>query len=36
MEGVFTEEAREMGIPVTIIPQEKDGIYLYSVKLRNL
>jgi len=23
MEGVFTEEAREMGIPVTIIPQEK-------------
>ena len=23
MEGVFTEEARELGIPVTIIPQEK-------------
>jgi Glycosyltransferase len=23
MEGIFTEEARDMGIPVTIIPQEK-------------
>lgn len=23
MEGVFTEEAREMGIPITVIPQEK-------------
>ena len=23
MEGIFTEEARELGIPVTIIPQTK-------------
>ena len=36
MEGVFTEEARELGIPLLNSTRKKDGIYLYSVKLRNL